>query len=177
MTETDKEQSTSLCESEENSTLKIKYLQAIAENEEKENNRIFQVFFAFRTKVKRMYRFDCMTRKINVNFYHFIKENSSTLGVDSTFISLFRSLIRHTSRKNFKDLYKKYPQFKRYYNSYLNSTTFKKLVHQTKTKYDDEYMRLFFRHSINFLNFYLKEVDLPKKKQSRFIKSKKMKNQ
>ena len=28
-----------------------------------------------------------------------------------------------------------------------------------KNKYDEEYLRLFFRHSINFLNFYLKEKD------------------
>jgi hypothetical protein len=38
-----------------------------------------------------------------------------------------------------------------------------------KTKYDDEYLRLFFRHSINFLNFYLKEkdIELPNNKKSK----------
>jgi hypothetical protein len=54
---------------------------------------------------------------------------------------------------------KKYPKFTDIYNGYLNSSYFKKLFFSIKRKYDNEYQKLFFRHSFNFLNFYLKEND------------------
>lgn len=50
-------------EAYENLSLKEKYLKAL---HSKDHKRHFQVFYIFKNKIKRMYRIDCMTRKINV---------------------------------------------------------------------------------------------------------------
>ena len=47
----------------ENILLKEKYFKAL---HEKDHKRHFQVYNIFKHKIKRMYRVDCMTRKINV---------------------------------------------------------------------------------------------------------------
>lgn len=47
----------------ENLKLKNKYLEALNKGD---NKRHFQVYYVFKNKIKRMYRVDCMTRKINV---------------------------------------------------------------------------------------------------------------
>jgi flagellar basal body rod protein FlgB len=158
---------------EENPILKEKYYKAL---NEKDNKRMFQVFYIFRNKIKRMYRIDCMTRKINVNFFHYIKENYNNLNINEELLEFFKSNIRYTSRTKFQDLNIKYPKFKEIYDGYLKSPQFKKLVNMIRNKYDDEYLKLFFRHSINFLNFYLKEVDIPKD-QKRFKKLKRLSKQ
>ncbi len=113
----------------------------------------------FKNKIKRMYRIDCMTRKINVNFYHYLKDNSRKLSLDNELIEYFKNNIRYTSRSKFQEIDKKYPNFKSIYDDYLLSDKFKKLIMNIKNKYDDEYLKLFFRHSKNFLNFYLKDND------------------
>jgi len=93
------------------------------------------------------------------NFYHYLKENYHTLNINDELLEFFRNNIRYTSREKFKDMNKKYPKFTDIYNGYLNSSYFKKLFFSIKRKYDNEYQKLFFRHSFNFLNFYLKEND------------------
>ncbi len=99
-----------------------------------------------------------------------MKDNYSTLNINEELLEFFRTNIRYTSRSKFQELDKKYPKFKDIYETYLKSDKFKKLVNMIKSKYDDEYLRLFFRHSINFLNFYLKEKDLePTKKMKKRI--------
>jgi hypothetical protein len=50
-------------ESIENLDMKEKYLSALQTGN---HQRHFQVYYVFRNKIKRMYRVDCMTRKINV---------------------------------------------------------------------------------------------------------------
>jgi hypothetical protein len=104
-----------------------------------------------------MYRIDCMTRKINVNFYHYIKENYKRLNINDELLEFFKNNIRYTSRTKFQEIDKKYPNFKKIYDDYLKSDKFKKLILNIKNKYDEEYLKLFFRHSKNFLNFYLRE--------------------
>jgi hypothetical protein len=104
-----------------------------------------------------MYRIDCMTRKINVNFYHYIRENHRKMNLNEELVDFFRNNIRYTSRNKFVEIDKKYPYFKDIYDQYLKSERFKKLILNIKLKYDDEYLKLFFRHSRNFLNFYLKD--------------------
>lgn len=48
----------------ENKVLKQKFLEALAAN--KNNKKHFQVVYMFKKRIKRMFRIDCMTRKINV---------------------------------------------------------------------------------------------------------------
>jgi len=93
------------------------------------------------------------------NFYHYLKDNFHSLEMTDELLELFRSNIRYTSREKFQDLHKRYPQFTKVYADYLKSVEFRKLVYSVKKKYDHEYQKLFFRHSLNFLNFYLKEKD------------------
>lgn len=112
-----------------------------------------------------MYRIDCMTRKINVNFYHYIRENHKRLNLTEELVEFFRNNIRYTSRNKFLEIDKKYPYFKEIYDEYLKSDRFKKLILNIKLKYDDEYLKLFFRHSRNFLNFYLKDSKNSKDKR------------
>ncbi len=89
------------------------------------------------------------------------------MDINEELLEFFRTNIRYTSRSKFQELDKKYPNFKKIYEDYLKSDKFKKLVNLIKSKYDEEYLRLFFRHSINFLNFYLKERDLEIPKKSK----------
>jgi hypothetical protein len=105
-----------------------------------------------------MYRIDCMTRKINVNFYHYIKENQKHLNLNDELLEFFKGNIRFTSKNKFQEIDKKYPHFKLIYDDYLKSDRFKRLILNIKNKYDDEYLKLFFRHSKNFLNFYLRDT-------------------
>jgi hypothetical protein len=112
-----------------------------------------------------------MTRKINVykllfyicvfrNFYHYLKENSKKLNLDSEILNSFKINMRHTSKSKFQELYMNNPKFIEIYQTYLNSYNFKRLVNAMKHKYDDLYMKLFLRHSINFLNFYYKDNEM-----------------
>ncbi len=50
----------------ENLTLKKKYLNSLREYNLLNQPRLFQVYHVFKNKIKRMYRVDCMTRKLNV---------------------------------------------------------------------------------------------------------------
>jgi len=138
----------------ENLSLKEKFFNLKARSN---NKRFFQVVYIFKKKIKRMYRIDCMTRKINVNFYHYIKENYQKLDINEELLDFFKNNIRYTSRIKFQELEKKYPHFKSIYDNYLQSEKFKNLILMIKNKYDEEYLKLFFRHSKNFLNFYLKD--------------------
>ena len=47
----------------ENKLLKQKFLETL---QSKDPKRHFQVYYVFKNRIKRMYRIDCMTRKINV---------------------------------------------------------------------------------------------------------------
>ncbi len=77
--------------------------------------------------------------------------------INDELLDFFKNNIRYTSRTKFQEFEKKYPNFKKIYDNYLKSDKFKKLILMIKNKYDEEYLKLFFRHSKNFLNFYLKD--------------------
>ena len=81
-------------------------------------------------------------------------------------VEMFKVNVRLTTRGNVMELDQKYPHFKQVYEDYLKSEKFKSLIDKIRCKYDDEYVQLFFRHSLNFLNFYLKENDIDAVKSS-----------
>lgn len=56
------------------------------------------------------------------------------------------------------ELEKNYPNFRIIYEEFLKSDKFKKMINIIKSKHDEEYLKLFFRHSKNFLNLYVKET-------------------
>jgi len=52
------------------------------------------------------------------------------------------------------DLMKKFPNFKTIFDEFLKSEKFKKMIVLLKNKQDEEYLKLFFRHTKNFLNLH-----------------------
>jgi len=48
------------------------------------------------------------------------------------------------------------PNLRTFYEEFLESENFKELICTIKKKYNYEYTKLFFRHSLNFINYYFK---------------------
>jgi len=85
-------------------------------------------------------------------------------------LEFFKNNIRFSTKNEFLDVEKKYPKLRYIYEEFLKSEKFKKMINVIKTKHDEEYLKLFFRHTKNFLNLYLK--DSPHCKVSRRLGSK-----
>ena len=90
------------------------------------------------------------------NFFHYLKENERRLNLDPNLTNLIKDNIRFTSKTKFQIIEEKYPNFRNYYEEFLESQKFRDLINTIKNKYDYEYVKLFFRHSLNFLHYYLK---------------------
>ena len=105
--------------------------------------------------MKRNYRIDCMARKINSNFLSYLKNNKEKLNINQEFLLCFKKSINCTSRTRYQELNFKYPCFKFYYEEYLKSTTYKKMIKFNKLSYEKIYFQIFYKHSKNFLEFYL----------------------
>lgn len=86
-----------------------------------------------------------------------MKENSERLKITEELLEFFKNNVRYTSKHKFFELDKKYPLFRNIYEEFLKSEKFKKMINIVKTKHDEEYLKLFFRHSKNFLNLYVKD--------------------
>jgi len=91
------------------------------------------------------------------NLYNFLKENSEKLKINEELVEFFKNNIRYTSKHKFCELDRKYPNFRNIYEDFLKSEKFKKIINIIKNKHDEEYLKLFFRHSKNFLNLYIKD--------------------
>ena len=87
-----------------------------------------------------------------------MKENSEKIKINEDLLEFFKNNIRYTSKHKFFELDKKYPHFRNIYEEFLKSDKFKKMINIIKTKHDEEYLKLFFRHSKNFLNLYIKDT-------------------
>jgi hypothetical protein len=87
--------------------------------------------------------------------------------MNTELVNVFKHSVRYTSRSKFKELDEKFPEFKFIYEDYLKSESFRNLINTIRGKYDSEYLKLFFRHAINFINYFLKERDIetPKKEK------------
>lgn len=146
---------TDLKEFYDNKEAKAKFLALKEQNTKK----MFNVIYMYKNKMKKFYRIDCMTRKINVSLYHFIKESRKKYNVDDEILKGLKYNIRFTSKSKFRELDKKFPLFKSIYEEYLKSDRYKRLLSSVKAKYDDEYLKIFFRHSKNFISFHLYDND------------------
>lgn len=76
--------------------------------------------------------------------------------IDKKLVELFKTNLRFTSKNKFIINESEYPNLREIYDSYLKSFKFRNLIRVIKNKYDYEYVKLFYRHSINFLEYYLK---------------------
>lgn len=54
---------------------------------------------------------------------------------------------------------KKFPDIGKFYDEFLKSKRFKELINIIKSKNDEEYLKLFFRHAKNYLNIHIKEKE------------------
>jgi hypothetical protein len=90
-----------------------------------------------------MYQVDCLTKKINVNFFNYMKENKKELGIERNILVYLKKNIKVTSKIFLKQLKKKYPQINEYFNSFINSDKFKQLMRVIDEKNDKEYRKLF----------------------------------
>ena len=90
-----------------------------------------------------MYQVDCLTKKINVNFFNYMKENKKELGIERNIIVYLKRNIKVTSKSFLKQLKKKYPKINQYFNSFINSDKFKQLMKIIDEKNDKEYRKLF----------------------------------
>ena len=111
------------------------------------------IFYSFSNKVKyifkflrirkRMYQVDCLTKKINVNFFNYLKENKKEIGIERNILVYLKKNIKVTSKSFLKQLKKKYPKINDYFNSFINSNKFKQLMKVIDEKNDKEYRKLF----------------------------------
>lgn len=86
-----------------------------------------------------------------------MKENQGDLNINNELLEFFKNNVRFSTKNKFIDLDKKYPKFRSVYEEFLKSEKFKKMINIIKTKHDEEYLKLFFRHTKNFLNLYVKD--------------------
>jgi len=68
------------------------------------------------------------------------------------------------------DIERKYPRLNNYYEEFLKSDRFKKMINAIKIKHDEEFLKLFFRHTKNYLNLFKKNS--PYRKFNRKLGSK-----
>ncbi len=111
-------------------------------------SKIYFLFF-YRNR-KRMYQVDCMTKKINVNFLRFMRENKKYLGIENYMLMFFKKNMKFTSKSIIEDMERKCPQIKSYFNLFLSSENFKKMFDTIELKHDDEYKKIFLSHVKNY---------------------------
>ena len=109
----------------------------------------FKVIYKSNIK-KRKYQADCMTKKLNLNFFKFIKENKKELNIDKSVLYFLKKHLKLTSKSIIEQLKINFPKIKEYFEKFLKSNVFKKLMDNIKKKYDREYSNLFFNHITNF---------------------------
>ena len=73
-------------------------------------------------------------------------------------LEYLRNNIRFSNKSRFSDLEKKFTNLRNFYEEFLKSDKYKKMINIIKTKHDEEYLKIFFRHSKNFLNLYIKDT-------------------
>ena len=112
----------------------------------------------FKNKIRRVYRIDKVNKKLNTNLLSFLKENKETLNVADDLLDYFKNSVSHFKKNVNFDLKKKFPKFKIIYEEFLKSDKFKKFIMLIKNKHDEEYLKLFFRHTKNFLNLHSRNI-------------------
>ena len=106
---------------------------------------------SYRTKnKKRKYQVDCMTKKLNVNFFKYLKQNKKELNIDKNILNFFKKNMKLTSRTIIEQLKKKCPKLNEYFQKFLQSNIFKHLMDNIKQKNDEEYSTLFIKHVKNY---------------------------
>ena len=96
-----------------------------------------------------MYQVDCMTKRLNVNFFRFLKENKNKLNIEKSILLLIKKNLRFTSKSNVEYIYKQCPKISFYFDAFLESKNFKKLMESVLGKHDEIYLKLFYTNVQN----------------------------
>ena len=123
-------------------------LNLINENDINKEKPYFKVSYRTKNK-KRMYQVDCMTKKLNVNFFKYMKQNKKELNIDKNILNFFKKNMKLTSRTIIEQLKKKCPKINEYFQKFLQSNIFTHLMDNIKQKNDEEYSNLFIKHVKN----------------------------
>ena len=123
-------------------------LNLINKNDINKEKPYFKVSYRSKNK-KRMYQVDCMTKKLNVNFFKYMKQNKKELNIDKNILNFFKKHMKLTSRTIIEQLKKKCPKINEYFQKFLQSNIFKHLMDNIKQKNDEEYSNLFIKHVKN----------------------------
>ena len=97
-------------------------LNLIQKNDINKEKTYFKVSYRTKNK-KRKYQVDCMTKKLNVNFFKYLKQNKKELNIDKNILNFFKKNMKLTSRT---------------------------IIEQLKKKNDEEYSTLFIKHVKNY---------------------------
>ena len=97
-----------------------------------------------------MYQVDCMTKKINVNFLRFMKDNKKKLEIENYMLMFFKKNMKFTSKSIIEEMERKYPNVKNYFDLFLKSENFKKMLEVIELKHDEEYKKIFLSHVKNY---------------------------
>lgn len=89
------------------------------------------------------------------NFYNYLRDNQRTLKISKEQLLLLKDTKKFTSAEKLKEIYRKIENFKDLYEMYMNSRAFKDFMKSLTIKYDDQYLKLMFRHSKEFINLFL----------------------
>ena len=123
-------------------------LNLIQKNDLNKEKPYFKVSYRTKNK-KRMYQVDCMTKKLNVNFFKYMKQNKKELNIDKNILNFFKKHMKLTSRTIIEQLKKKCPKINEYFQKFLQSNIFTHLMDNIKQKNDEEYSNLFIKHVKN----------------------------
>jgi hypothetical protein len=123
-------------------------LNLIQKNDINKEKPYFKVSYRTKNK-KRMYQVDCMTKKLNVNFFKYMKQNKKELNIDKNILNFFKKHMKLTSRTIIEQLKKKCPKINEYFQKFLQSNIFTHLMDNIKQKNDEEYSNLFIKHVKN----------------------------
>ena len=123
-------------------------LNLIQKNDINKEKPYFKVSYRTKNK-KRMYQVDCMTKKLNVNFFKYMKQNKKELNIDKNILNFFKKHMKLTSRTIIEQLKKKCPKLNEYFQKFLQSNIFTHLMDNIKQKNDEEYSNLFIKHVKN----------------------------
>ncbi len=123
-------------------------LNLIQKNDINKEKPYFKVSYRTKNK-KRKYQVDCMTKKLNVNFFKYMKQNKKELNIDKNILNFFKKHMKLTSRTIIEQLKKKCPKINEYFQKFLQSNIFTHLMDNIKQKNDEEYSNLFIKHVKN----------------------------
>ena len=114
----------------------------------------FKVLYKSKIK-KKKYQVDCMTKKLNLNFFKFIKENKKELNIEKNILYFLKKHLKLTSKSIFEQLKIICPNINEYFEKFLKSNDFKKLMDDVKKKNDEEYSNLFVNHVTNYQKLFI----------------------